>query len=224
MAIGRRTLRLGVALACAMALGQPLAAISLREPAPRYHWECVPFAREVSGIQIYGDAWTWWGQAEGRYKRGDTPRVGAVLAFQPHGGMRLGHVATVNEIIDRRTIKVTHANWSRIDGRRGQIERDVEIRDVSEAGDWSRVRVWYAPLGDLGTTAWPVHGFIYPSRVPAAGEARPVTMAKAEHGTSAKPPKLAYADVRTLQPRKTAQQSQPTGRLSYLGKLLPKLD
>ncbi|MGC8159731.1 hypothetical protein ACP3WZ_24715, partial [Salmonella enterica] len=37
-----------------------------------YVGECVPFARAASGIQIYGDAWTWWGQAAGRYRRGDT--------------------------------------------------------------------------------------------------------------------------------------------------------
>jgi hypothetical protein len=28
--------------------------------------QCVPYARQVSGIQIYGDAWTWWDQAAGR--------------------------------------------------------------------------------------------------------------------------------------------------------------
>jgi hypothetical protein len=66
-----------------------------------------------------------------------------------------------------RDITVTHANWSLIDGTRGQIEYDVPVRDVSEANDWSEVRVYYAPLGDLGTTAWPVRGFIYPERVAA---------------------------------------------------------
>ena len=29
--------------------------------------QCVPYARQVSGIRIYGDAHTWWDQAEGRY-------------------------------------------------------------------------------------------------------------------------------------------------------------
>ncbi|MFN7053646.1 MAG: hypothetical protein ACK4NH_16130, partial [Gemmobacter sp.] len=57
-----------------------------------------------------------------------------------------------------------HANWSPIDGRRGQIEDDVRAVDVSEANDWSEVRVWYAPIGNLGTTAWPVNGFIYPDK------------------------------------------------------------
>ena len=131
----------------------PALAIPFPEPAARPHWECVPFARAISGVGIYGDAWTWWDQADGRYKRGSRPRVGAVMAFIPHNGMRLGHVAVVSEIIDARTIAVTHANWSPINGTRGQIERDVEVRDVSEAGDWSAVRVWFAPLDGVAG-AW----------------------------------------------------------------------
>ena len=39
--------------------------------------------------------------------------------------------------------------------------------DVSEAGDWSAVRVWYGPIRDLGTTVYPTYGFIYS----AAGQA-----------------------------------------------------
>jgi surface antigen len=126
--------------------------------------QCVPYAREVSGIQIYGDAWTWWDQADGRYARGHKPRVGAVMAFQPYGNMTLGHVATVSRVIDSRTVLLRHANWSPIDGRRGQIENDVEAVDVSPDNDWSQVRVWYAPIQDFGATAWPVAGFIYPGR------------------------------------------------------------
>jgi surface antigen len=127
--------------------------------------QCVPYAREVTGIQIYGDAWTWWDQAAGRYARGHTPMVGAVMAFQPYGNMTLGHVAAVSRIIDSRTVLLRHANWSPIDGRRGQIEDNVEAVDVSPANDWSEVRVWYAPINGLGATAWPVEGFIYPNRL-----------------------------------------------------------
>ena len=29
------------------------------------YWQCVPFARLMSGIQIFGDARTWWSQAVG---------------------------------------------------------------------------------------------------------------------------------------------------------------
>ncbi|GAA3271795.1 hypothetical protein GCM10020258_47310 [Sphingomonas yabuuchiae] len=38
-----------------------------------YVGQCVPFARQASGIAIYGDAWTWWSKAEGKYPRGRTP-------------------------------------------------------------------------------------------------------------------------------------------------------
>lgn len=131
--------------------------------------QCVPYARKVSGIQIYGDARTWWDQAQGRYKRGETPRVGAVMAFRPYGRMALGHVAAVSKIINSRTVLLRHANWSPIDGRRGQIENDVEAVDVSPDNDWSEVRVWYAPIHGLGTTHWPVEGFIYPKKINSNG-------------------------------------------------------
>ena len=134
--------------------------------------QCVPFARALSGVTIFGDAHTWWGQADGKYDRGREPKVGAVLAFQPHGKMRLGHVAAVRRVLDDRTIIISHANWSTIGGVRGHIEQDVRAVDVSEANDWSRVRVWYTPNEALGSTQWPVHGFIYPKQRRAETEAR----------------------------------------------------
>ena len=45
--------------------------------------QCVPFARQSSGIQLYGDALSWWDQAAGRYARGRQPKVGAVMSFAP---------------------------------------------------------------------------------------------------------------------------------------------
>jgi surface antigen len=128
------------------------------------YWQCVPFARMISGIQIFGDAWTWWQQAAGKYGQGFTPKAGAVLVFKPSGAMRLGHVAVVSEVLTDRIIQVTHANWSVIGGNRGQVERDVTVVDVSPAGDWSQVKVWYDPLGDLGKTVYPTYGFIYQSQ------------------------------------------------------------
>jgi surface antigen len=124
--------------------------------------QCVPYARTVTGVEIFGDARTWWDQAEGRYARGTTPKVGAVMTFKPHGAMTLGHVAAVSRIIDERTVLLRHANWSPINGRRGQIENDVAAVDVSPDNDWSEVRVWFDPIQNLGTTHWPVQGFIYP--------------------------------------------------------------
>ena len=134
--------------------------------------QCVPFARALTGVEIRGDAHSWWDQAEGRYERGSRPKVGAVMTFIPHGNMRLGHVAAVRRIIDKRTLLISHANWSTIDGVRGHIEEDVRVIDVSEENDWSRVRVWYTPNGALGTTEWPLHGFIYPDRPRKEAEAR----------------------------------------------------
>ncbi|MGA0604198.1 CHAP domain-containing protein [Caulobacter sp. KR2-114] len=125
------------------------------------YWQCVPFARLVSGIQIFGDAYTWWNQAAGKYDTGFTPRAGAVLCFKPTGRMRLGHVAVVSQVLTDRVIQITHANWSLIDGSRGQIEKNVTVVDVSPQGDWSQVKVWYDPNGNLGTTVYPTYGFIY---------------------------------------------------------------
>ena len=64
-------------------------------PASAQFWQCAPYAREVSGIQIRGNANTWWGQAAGRYERGHAPKVGAVLSFESTRRMRVGHVAMV---------------------------------------------------------------------------------------------------------------------------------
>lgn len=127
--------------------------------------QCVPYARQLSGIQIYGDAHTWWKQSKGRYQRGEVPIEGSVLSLKSHGKMRLGHVAVVSKILDSRNILLSHANWSPINGRRGQIERNVAAVDVSRDNDWSQVKIWYAPIGGLGKTAYPVNGFIYPDHV-----------------------------------------------------------
>jgi surface antigen len=133
------------------------AGSALIVPKAPGHLECVPYARTTSGIQIYGDAHTWWDQAKDRYATGHTPRIGAVMAMQPFNNSKLGHVATVSRIVDARTILLSHANWS----VPGQIERNVTALDVSPDNDWSQVRVWYGPSRGLGNTHWPVSGFIY---------------------------------------------------------------
>jgi surface antigen len=139
--------------------------------------QCVTFARQLTGMQIFGDAWTWWEKATGKYDEGHAPKPGAVLVFRPQGKMRLGHVAVVSQIITDRYIQVTHANWSPINGRRGQVEDHVNVLDVSDKGDWSKVKVWYGPLNDLGTTVYTTYGFIYndkPEQI-AAPESAPQT-------------------------------------------------
>ena len=125
------------------------------------YWQCVPFARLISGIQIFGDAWTWWTQAANKYETGFQPRAGAVLCFKPTQRMRLGHVAVVSQVLTDRVVQITHANWSPIEGSRGKVEKDVTVIDVSAGGDWSQVKVWYDPSRDLGGSTYSTHGFIY---------------------------------------------------------------
>lgn len=125
--------------------------------------QCAPFARMFSGIQLFGAAASWWNQAVGKYIRGNTPAVGSVLVFKAIGSMRSGHVATVTDIVSDRVIKITHANWSVINGHRGQVESNVTVVDASPNNDWTQVKVWFAPIGKVGNKAYPVNGFIYKS-------------------------------------------------------------
>lgn len=185
------------------------------EDAPLPYLQCVPYARSISGIQIFGDALTWWDQAEGRYARGHRPKVGAVMSFAPYGRMELGHVAAVSRVIDSRTVLLRHANWSPIDGRRGQIEDNVRAVDVSEANDWSEVRVWYAPIGNLGTTAWPVNGFIYPDK-PGRKE-RVTLLASADKPKAVAAPRKAIgADfLKGIRPEVTIKPAPVRRELAY---------
>lgn len=126
------------------------------------YWQCVTFARAFSGIQIFGDAWTWWQSAASKNLRtGAAPEAGSVLVFKKTGVMTRGHVAVVSEVLTERIVQITHANWSPINGRRGQVEKDVTMIDVSKQGDWSEVKVWYGPIEDLGGKVYPTYGFIY---------------------------------------------------------------
>jgi len=161
-------------LAAAIASVMTITGLLASAPAAAQGYlQCVPFARAESGVEIRGNAKTWWSQAAGTYQRGEEPRKGAVMAFAGTRGMPLGHVAVVKKIVSDREILIDHANWSPINGRRGQIERNVRVVDVSNAGDWSMVRVWYAPIGDLGLRANPVQGFIYADGAPDAPNKAP---------------------------------------------------
>ena len=142
--------------------------------------QCAVFARGFSGIQIFGDAWTWWEQAVGKYARGLAPQPGSVLVFKPYGPMSHGHVAVVSQVLTDRIIQVTHANWSPIFGKRGQVEKDVTVVDVSKAGDWSQVKVWYDPIHDVGVKAYPTYGFVYKAATDALDAARKAVGGKAD--------------------------------------------
>ncbi|WP_313330986.1 CHAP domain-containing protein [Sphingobium yanoikuyae] len=147
-------------------------------PATAGVLQCAPFAREVSGIEIFGNANTWWNQAAGRYDRGHEPRVGAVLSFASSRSMPVGHVAMVSKIVNDREVLLTHANWS----YRGGVERNVRAIDVSPNNDWTDVRVWYGPIGDVGLRSNPTNGFIYADK-PEIDQ--PVQIALADRATAA---------------------------------------
>jgi len=126
---------------------------------------CVPFARYVSGINIQGDAWTWWNRTGSSYAKGAKPVLGAVLNFRATKAMPKGHVAVVSQVIGPREIRVDHANWVR-----NRISQNVRVIDVSPKNDWSQVRVQDGSAG-LGRVN-PTYGFIYRSAaVPAATKA-----------------------------------------------------
>lgn len=120
---------------------------------------CAPFARELSGIALYGEADSWWANAEGKYTRSDRPITGSVLVFRRSSRLRSGHVSVVTRVVGDRQILVTQANWVA-----GQLDEDQLVVDVSGPNDWSEVRVWYPPVNQLGTHAYPAHGFIHPRR------------------------------------------------------------
>ena len=158
--------RLSAALV-ALTLGFSAMVFASPVKAAEPYWQCVTFARMFSGIDIFGNANTWWRQATGRFSTGTRPQTGSVLAFEASGRMRMGHVAVVSEILTDRVIRVTHANWG---GSRGKVEENVTVVDVSSQGDWTAVKVWYNPINDLGTTVYPTHGFIYKApQQPAEG-------------------------------------------------------
>jgi len=146
--------------------------------------QCVPYARDYSGIQIYGDAWTWWSKANGRYDRGNAPRRGSVLTLKKTDRLSAGHVAVVASILDSRRILVDHANWGDNADTRSKIHVRQPVIDVSPKNDWTALR-FMNTQGTFGAV-YPAHGFIYsdteirtadslPARKPAVPPGRPAT-------------------------------------------------
>ncbi len=123
------------------------------------HMQCVPYAREHSGVDIHGDAYTWWDKAGGVYARGNDPVEGAVLVLTGYSRHR-AHVAVVRKIVTAREIRIDHANW--LDD--GAIYVNDPVIDVSENNDWSVVKVWNIRSGSWGTRTYTVQGFIGPGR------------------------------------------------------------
>jgi len=132
--------------------------------SPHARVQCVPFAREQSGIEIYGNASTWWEQAAGRYPRSSSPAPGSVLVMRGYNDARRGHVAVVTQIVSGRVILVNHSNWL----NRGEISANVPVADVSPNNDWSEVRVWDIPGRQWGARVYQANGFIHPFLLSAA--------------------------------------------------------
>jgi hypothetical protein len=130
------------------------------------HLQCVPFAREASGIEIYGNANRWWDLAEGKYRKARTPAVGSVMVMNGYRTNRRGHVAVVRKVVDSRTIIIDHSNWL----NDGKIYLSAPVRDVSENNDWSRVNVWYTPGQTWGSRTYTAKGFIRPNHQVASAD------------------------------------------------------
>jgi surface antigen len=127
--------------------------LRIRQARPGRLW-CVPFARAVSGIEIRGDAATWWKKAGAEYPKGRVPVSGSVLNFRATGSMPRGHVAVVSEILSPREILVDQANWVK-----NRVTLDTVVIDVSARNDWSAVRV--ANQSNSFGRVYPTYGFIY---------------------------------------------------------------
>lgn len=128
---------------------------------------CVQFTRMQSGIQVAGNAGTWWDHAKGKYDRADTPVAGAVMVFSSTRKMRSGHVAVVRRVVSNREIRIDHANWT----NDGQIHLNASVIDVSPNNDWSQVRVWNTRGNNMGTRVYPIKGFVLPTTARAASAA-----------------------------------------------------
>ena len=117
---------------------------------------CVPYARTLSGVQLRGNAGTWWNAAKGVYERGHEPELGAVMVFSSTKKLPMGHVAVVSDVVNDRELLINHANW-----KRNQVSTAMKVVDVSKAGDWSSVKVESQP-GSYGRV-YPISGFVYPT-------------------------------------------------------------
>jgi surface antigen len=122
---------------------------------------CVPYARQVTGMSISGNGREWWHNAAGRYARGQRPERGSILSFPASGNMRHGHVAVVSRVLDARVIEIDHANWGGPGIRRGTVMRGVRVMDVSDANDWTQVRVQVGWSAEAFGRVYPTHGFIH---------------------------------------------------------------
>ncbi len=117
---------------------------------------CALYARAETGVYLYGAAGGWWDEAAGRYQRGQSPSMGAILVFKRSGYTPSGHVAVVSGIVSSREILIDHANWYR-----GAVTRGMSAIDTSPNNDWTSVAVRDLRSGSYGRHS-PTYGFVYP--------------------------------------------------------------
>ena len=153
---------------------------------------CAPFARELSGIALYGEADDWWEGAAGLYARDSRPVMGSVLVFRRQSRLPSGHVSVVSRLVGPRQVQVTQANWVP-----GQLDEDQLVVDISDRNDWTAVRVWYPPIGAMGSHAYATYGFILPRRPATREELARATRPAARYAldTTGRPPPRARGGI-----------------------------
>ena len=163
----------------------PLALLQTYKVSPGIGQQCVPYARSRSGIKIFGDAYTWWNNAQGQYARGNLPIPGSVLVLSKTKRLRRGHVGVVTRIVSPREIRLDHANW-----QPGAIITNMAVIDVSPANDWTQLRFWNKDARMWGAV-YPASGFVYNvADLPApAGKATTTVSSSSSptHGTPQQP-------------------------------------
>ena len=150
--------------ACTISAALLLLLASPMPSAFASYLNCVQYVKQVSSIEISGNAWMWWNNAKGRYNIGHRPAKNSVLVFQRTKAMSAGHVAVVREVVNRRTILIEHANWAPRNGVKGRISTEL-VEDISPNNDWTSVRVMHKPSMSYGKP-YATNGFIHP-RLPA---------------------------------------------------------
>jgi len=123
--------------------------------------QCVPYARQVSGIEIYGDAHTWWAKAQKKsLARGKKPEKDSVFILSKTKQLPYGHLSVVKKVVSPRLIEVDHANWGKNIIGQGNIYKSMPVKDVSKNNDWSKVRFWSPESENFGYV-YPATGFVY---------------------------------------------------------------
>ena len=162
----------GAPLLAALAPAESVAEEAVVIEEPRVHrlsarLQCVPYARDMSGVEIRGNAVNWWQAAAGRYDRVKTPEDGSVIVMRGYRNAHRGHVAVVRHVLSARSIIIDQANWL----NSGEVTVNVPVVDVSPRNDWTQVRVWHIPTQTWGMRVYTVQGFILPGEQSPSGGA-----------------------------------------------------